>query len=165
MSVLAKSALAACLSAALLMTACDKGSGPSEESPKSLLVGKDWEGKTHTIAPGMEVGNGEPLLTDWFEITPACNHDDIYRFEQNGRYSVDAGTSRCSYQEATGPIEKGRWTLNAEGTALTLKGDYAMEAVVWTVEELGGERFRATFAYPIHLNGKAQTETVIFTVR
>jgi hypothetical protein len=149
----------------LVFAGCDKGAAPTAEGPKSLLTGKDWSGKVHTVTPGLEMGNGQAPITDWFQLSPACAHDDTWRFESDGTYAVDAGKSRCEFQDATGPVERGRWTLDAEGKTLTLRGEYAMEPQAWALKDLDGKSFQASFAYPITLNGKAQTETVTFEAK
>lgn len=151
------------LTAAILLMACDQGSGPGESDPRELLTGQGWMVKSHTVEPGLELVEGELPVTDMLASRAGCVKDDIHRFSKSGDYTIDDGGTRCTYDEMVGLELNLLWNLDAEGSKITFTNDGRPVNQSWMIETLSNKTLKVKLISSEEwVDGKSHTEWLEF---
>lgn len=124
----------------LVAFSCKKDS----ESKTDKLTGKWWINTAMTIDPAINIG-GTPITDLWGQV-PACSKDDIQKFESNGVYTFDEGTTKCSTNDPQ--TTTGTWSFNSDETvvSVTTTGANGTETYSYTIVSLDSDKLVAKFS-------------------
>jgi hypothetical protein len=123
----------------LALTACDKDkdSSPNPAASENQLVDKNWQMSAMQISPAMETEAGP--ISDLYAWMPGCSKDDFLRFEKNGTFKGDEGSSKCEDEDPQ-TTSSGTWTLTDGNKKLTMVEDG--EPQTFTVVNLSKEELK-----------------------
>ncbi len=106
---------------------CDKD---DDETPKSLLTGKQWNLTSWISTPPFEV-EGQ-MISNIYTLLPVCSYDDYYVFNTDGSMIKDEGDIKCNeYQPQT---ISGSWLINSNQTILKLT--FENDETNYTISEI-----------------------------
>ncbi|UOQ72786.1 lipocalin family protein [Hymenobacter cellulosilyticus] len=110
-----RSSLLVLLSLALGFTACEK----DEEVPQDvqLLTAKNWRMSANVTTFVYPAGNARRDV-DNYSASPACDHDDFWKFAPDKTMVIDEGASKC---EPSAPQSNpAQWNLDATNRTLSV---------------------------------------------
>ena len=84
-----------------------------------MITAKPWKVTAVTVSPAIDWDGQGTMVTDIYSQMDACEKDDLVKFNTNGSYTLEEGTSVC----VTGDpqvYETGTWAFNSNETALTI---------------------------------------------
>ncbi len=115
------------------MAACgNDDDGPAPPTRTELLTGKaQWN--FAAIESDPPYPEGGTLVRDVYAQLPNCFRDNFYRFQENGRFTLENGPTKCNDSDPQ-ILNQGSWTFNADETALSLSGNSA--SFEWKIVEL-----------------------------
>jgi hypothetical protein len=124
---------------ALMAFSCKK----DEESKTDKLTGKWWINTAMTIDPAVII-NGTSITDLWPQI-PSCSKDDIQKFEDNGVYTFDEGTTKCSTNDPQ--TTTGTWAFNSDETviSITTTGASGTETYSYNIVSLDSDKIVGKF--------------------
>jgi hypothetical protein len=89
----------------------------SAPSKKELLSGKNWVLTAETVSPAFNF-NGI-LITDLYAQMDDCTKDDISKFNADGTYTFEEGTTKCDVNDPQ-VFDSGTWVFSSDQTILVL---------------------------------------------
>jgi len=158
--MIVRTALLLSVCGAILLAACDSGStGPSQNPKASLLVDKNWKRIADVVAPGYDDGTGN-IITDQYAVNGDCANDDLTRFTSDGKWTIDAGPSKCGLFDPQ--IEHGTWTLNTAATSLTMISELDSVPLTFILEEVTAASLKVSRTTSDYGDSIPHTETLTF---
>jgi hypothetical protein len=104
----------------LILPSCKKDDDKnSTTSTRGTLTSGMW--KISAVSASFEVPGYGSQTVDGFKSFPACQQDNLYKFNEDGTTTTDEGATKCSSsspQQST----SGTWSLSSDETKLTVSG-------------------------------------------
>ena len=105
---------------ALTTVSCTKDTEPAPTQTDLLTTGA-WRVTAWTVNPPLppprDTVGTRPRITDYYAAIANsggnCELDDVFKFNRNGTYTQEEGTTKCSPADDQ-VFATGRWTLSAE---------------------------------------------------
>lgn len=133
------------------VSSCNKDEDPaptgSNKSNSEKLVGKNWKITAATLK------DPSGATTDEYADMEACDKDDLYIYNANGTYVLDAGATKCDPNDPQ--TEPGVWSMNSGQTVITQDGfEFTIKSMTET---------QMVLEFVIDLGGGDMTYTTTFT--
>ncbi|GAB3827756.1 hypothetical protein [Hymenobacter jeollabukensis] len=113
------------LTAATLLTACDKDKDKETvkpQTPTELLVGKDWKLTACTVSPAKPTTGGRTSTDYYNDFMPSYDRDDLFRFEKPNTFRQDEGPTRAP-GNTTHQAYNGTWSLTDSDKVLRTEAE------------------------------------------
>ncbi len=162
-------AIVAGLCVAFLLAGCgaEKSNGPdasaSVKAEKTAsLTAKKWKIASHTVAPAV-TDLFDRQYTDVLARQSSCGKDDVLSYAADGKWSRDAGGSKCFGD--TAQVATGTWALNASATELTSTDDAKKITLVYKLAEVGAATLVLTRAHDDWDDFEMHTATLTYSAQ
>jgi len=103
------------------------------------LTESSWKLKALTVSPAINISG--TAITDWFSQLDACDKDDTEKYNTNGSFSVDEGTTKCDPNDPQ--TTTGTWVFNPDQTILTVT--YKGTSTSYNISDLNASTFKGTY--------------------
>ena len=67
----------------------------STPTKTELLTASPWIITAQTFSPGVDLGDGQGIITDYYPFMDPCEKDDLLVFESDGTGNLDEGAIKC----------------------------------------------------------------------
>ncbi|MFU8843661.1 MAG: lipocalin family protein [Bacteroidales bacterium] len=121
----------------------DDDKAPSKTT-KDYLTAGFWTTTSMAINPAIDFGGGM-VITDYYTMMPACEQDNLIRFNADGTITDDEGATKCD-PSAPQTVTEGTWQLSSDNASLTV--DYPDEdPMTLVIIELNDNTFKGKYTF------------------
>jgi hypothetical protein len=138
------------------MISCKKD---DDKSNTDMLTGKYWIFTSLTISPAVMIG-GTPL-TDWWSQVPACQKDNLMKFDTPNVFTDDEGASKCDPNDPQ--TITGTWAFNADETVISITEDG--QTTSFNVIDLSDSDIKMTNSQVMDLGSGPISYTMTYTAK
>ena len=121
--------------ALFVTTSCSDDDEDEAPAPTrtQLLTAKQWKLNALTVEPALDIDGDGTQENNLIPFIPACDLDDIQKFNTDGTYTFEEGPTKCDPNNPQ-VYESGTWQWNTDQTRLvTNSGGSTSDVLVTSI--------------------------------